>query len=121
MSWAEAAREAALAAETPREGEFGTSAQAWRPRPVPASAPVPHGPEDEPAPSTSHELDPPTPVWLLPALWFNQVFDLGLDLWGPLGRWLQRGPGRNLLGFLGLGCLGLAVLWVLVDLCGWIW
>jgi len=63
----------------------------------------------------------PVPVWLLPVVWLNQVFDLGLGLWGPLGRWLQHGTGRNLLGLVGLGCLTVALLWAMLDICGWTW
>jgi hypothetical protein len=45
----------------------------------------------------------------MPILWplvaFNWVFDVVCGLFGPPGRLLRSGPGKNLLGGAGLGLL----------------
>jgi hypothetical protein len=54
-------------------------------------------------------------------VWFNRAFDGCLVPLGPVGRWLRRPAGRNLLGAGGvLGLLAAAAVAV-ADCIGWTW
>lgn len=61
------------------------------------------------------------PAWQRPLLWLNAAFDWGTRWLGPPGRWLRSRQGRNLLGWLGLAFLALALGWQLLAWLGWEW
>jgi hypothetical protein len=46
---------------------------------------------------------------LAPLIWFNRAFDACLAPLGRPGRWLRGPTGRLVLGFVGLACVGAAV------------
>lgn len=88
------------------------------PMPTPFRPMVPTAPEPV-TPPPAIEEDPPLGQAWLPLLWFDRVFDLWLDLWGPLGNFFRKPTGRNLLGISGLLCLGTAIAWLFCDLFAW--
>jgi hypothetical protein len=50
---------------------------------------------------------------------FNAAFDLCLEPWGPIGRWLRGPTGRALLGILGLLFLTAAAALAAAEWIGW--
>jgi hypothetical protein len=75
--------------------------------------------QSELQPSPSAEDAPNAAPWpLLPLVWFNQGFDACLAPLGAPGRWLC-GPGRVVLGFIGLACLAAAVALAVNTGMGW--
>ena len=77
------------------------------------------------APAAPHPVVRPTPVTarnmqavslpLLPLLWVNQTFDACTSVLGPIGRGIRGERGHQVLGAVGLFCLGLAGLWFVVE------
>ena len=66
-----------------------------------------------PSSASSRPLE--DPLWLLPVLWCNRLFDwLALGLGAP-GHWLRGPIGRNLLGCIGLVLLLAALTLVILD------
>jgi hypothetical protein len=59
--------------------------------------------------------------WLRSLLWSNRTFDHYTFWLGRPGRWLQGRTGRAMLGWLGLGLLGAALVWCLSNWFGWTW
>lgn len=55
-----------------------------------------------------------------PLIWTNAIFDLGTRFLGPLGRWLRTGPGRQVLGLVGIALFLAAIIWVIRDWMSWI-
>jgi hypothetical protein len=64
---------------------------------------------------------PGVPFLLLPLLVLNRVFDGLTYLLGPVGGWLRRPSGRNLIGWLGVLMILGAVAWGAVDWFGLTW
>lgn len=60
-----------------------------------------------------------TPWHLLPLAGFNAAFDVCLEPWGPIGRWLRGPTGRALLGIFGLLFLTAALALAAADWIGW--
>ena len=56
-----------------------------------------------------------TSLPLLPLLWVNLAFDACSGLLGPVGEALRGQRGRNVLGMVGLCCLGIATAWLIFD------
>jgi hypothetical protein len=80
---------------------------------LPAPAPVPAQPV---------AVEPPPPEWIRPLVWFNAAFDVLLLPWGLPGRWLRRdGPGRPVLGIVGLVLLATAAGLTILEWFGWTW
>jgi hypothetical protein len=99
--------------------------------PAPPESPAPPpAPEEKPvaAPETTATAAPPPPAeedappvpWpLWPLVGFNKLFDACLSPLGGLGRWLSSPPGRWVLGFVGLLCLGAALVLAFGPGFGW--
>src|SRR5262249_23722874 len=98
------------------------------PEPVSFRAEAPPLPQDE-APTESRVenrqekrlAEGPPAAWLLPLVWGNRLFDACLVPFGPLGSWLRRSAGRNLLGWTGLLMLAATAGLALCDYLGWTW
>ena len=76
-------------------------------------------PQWEAAKSTA--IAPPLPVSLWPILVLNKIFDLLTLPLGPLGSWLRRPGGRNVLGWLGILMILGAIGWGVADWYGLDW
>jgi hypothetical protein len=86
-----------------------------------SAAASPSAPAIVPRLRLSAEDAPVAVPWpLQPLLWFNQGFDACLAPLGSSGDWLC-GPGRHLLGFIGLACLAAAVILGVLTGMGWTW
>lgn len=59
--------------------------------------------------------------FLAPLVWWNRIFDRGVELLGWPGEWLHGSRGRAFLGILGILCLVLALSWWLLVRIGWTW
>jgi hypothetical protein len=51
----------------------------------------------------------------------NQVFDRWTYPLGTTGHWLRSAEGRDILGWLGIALLMVALVWGVLDWMGWIW
>jgi hypothetical protein len=93
--------------------------------PMPAAAaPTPTQVFGIPGPqwqSTKPSEPPPIPLLLFPLVLLNGLFDLVTFFLGPLGSWLRRTPGRNVLGWLGVLMILGAIGWGLADWYGIEW
>jgi hypothetical protein len=99
------------------------------PVPLATLAEDPDPPAEPPAPAAVlvtelvAEAPPPTepvPPHLWPLIGLNAVFNVLTHLLGPTGAWL-RGPGRTLLGWLGVGMLLAAGTWAAGEWLGYDW
>ena len=62
-----------------------------------------------------------TSIYVRPLTWINQAFDRCTSRLGWPGVWFCRPSGRNVLGILGLGFMGLSLAWLIKDWLGWTW
>lgn len=72
------------------------------------------------APPPTEDGPPPVAWPLLPLVGLNKAFDACLTPLGPPGRWLSSPPGRMVLGFVGVLCLGAALVLAFGDGFGWL-
>jgi hypothetical protein len=63
---------------------------------------------------------PPVPISLWPFILLNGTFNILSYLLGPLGTWL-RGPGRTMMGWLGIGLILAAGVWAAGEWYGYDW
>jgi len=104
---------------TPAEEPYPSPPPAFQPRaynvdPAPVAAPIYPSPAPPDAPTA-----PISPL-LWPLIALNVVFNLVTYLLGPLGTRL-RGPGRSLIGWLGIGLILTAGVWALGEWYGYDW
>ncbi|HJZ92860.1 MAG TPA: hypothetical protein VKE40_18445 [Gemmataceae bacterium] len=119
--------------EWPATAPAAASVVSWGTPVVPpaaeTSAPVAPPSAPTPAALTPAVLRQPTavpqpasavPAALWPLILLNGLFDILSYLLGPLGTWL-RGPGRTVLGLLGIGMLLAAGVWTAGEWYGYEW
>jgi hypothetical protein len=69
------------------------------------------------SPATS--VEPPLVWWQWPLGWLNLPFDYLASRLGSPGRWARQPNGRRILGWIGVGLLGIAVFLLILDWIGW--
>jgi hypothetical protein len=84
--------------------------------PPPAAAPAPVA---NPDPANSATANPVSPL-LWPLIALNVIFNVLTYLVGPPGSWL-RGPGRSVMGWLGIGMILAAGVWAAGEWLGYDW
>ncbi len=101
---------------------FGQNSQ---PAPIPTalSGPVPPPLDKVDARPGKASAPPPAPIpWvLLPILILNILFNLLTYLLGPIGSWLRRPAGRQVMGWLGILMILAAIGWGVADWYGFDW
>jgi len=110
----------AMPAEDPNHAN---ATPAYQPNPYQIAAPTSPTPVTAPAYPFHAPASAATPT-ISPLLWplvaLNVTFNVLTYLLGPLGSWL-RGPGRTLIGWLGIGMILAAGVWAVGEWYGYDW
>jgi hypothetical protein len=85
-----------------------------------APTPVVSAPAVVSQPAAIPQPESTVPAALWPLILLNGLFDILSYVLGPLGTWL-RGPGRTVLGLLGIGMILAAGVWAAGEWYGYEW